>query len=172
VVFGPEDDFFNRFAALARYLPALPLIGGGRTRFQPVYVGDVADAALAALERSDAVGKIFQLGGPRVSSFRELMELLLREIDRRRALIDIPFGLARRLAFFLEGLPSPPLTRDQVTLLQQDSVVAPAAPDLAALGVAATSLELVLPTYLDRFRRGGRYGVTRTAQDGPPGAAG
>jgi NADH dehydrogenase len=169
VVFGPEDDFFNRFATLARYSPALPLIGGGRTRFQPVYVGDVADAAVAALERDDAAGGLFQLGGPRVCSFKELMELLLSTIHRRRALIGVPFALARIQALFLEWLPNPPLTRDQVRLLEEDNVVPPGSPDLAALGVMPTSLDLVLPTYLDRFRRGGRFGAVRTAPAGPPG---
>jgi uncharacterized protein YbjT (DUF2867 family) len=166
-VFGPEDNFFNRFAALARYVPVLPLIGGGRTRFQPVYVGDVADAVVAALERHDAAGRIFQLGGPLAHSFRELMELLLREIDRRRALVSLPFALARFQAFFLEWLPNPPLTRDQVRLLEEDNVVAPGSPDLGALGIKPTSLELVLPTYLDRFRRGGRSGSARAALAGP-----
>ena len=167
VVFGPEDDFFNRFASLARYSPVLPLIGGGLTRFQPVYVGDVADAVAAALDRHDSAGRIFELGGPLVYSFKELMELLLREIDRRRALVSLPVPLAQLMAFFLEWLPSPPLTRDQVRLLQKDNVVEPGVPDLGSLGVTPTSLELVLPTYLDRFRRGGRFGLARTAPAGP-----
>ena len=169
VVFGPEDDFFNRFASLARYSPVLPLIGGGLTRFQPVYVGDVADAVAAALDRHDAAGRIFELGGPLVYSFRELMERLLREIDRRRALVSVPFPLARLMAFFLEWLPSPPLTRDQVRLLEQDNVVESGAPDLGTLGVTPTSLDLVLPTYIDRFRRGGRFGSARAAPAGRSG---
>ena len=156
LVFGPEDDFFNRFGAMACLLPALPLIGGGTTRFQPVYVGDVADAAVAALERADAQGKTYELGGPKAYSFRELMELLLAEIGRKRALINLPYGLASFEARFLECLPVPPLTRDQVKLLQRDTVVSPGALGLADLGIAPTALELVLPTYLDRFRRGSR----------------
>ncbi len=167
IVFGPEDDFFNRFATLARYLPALPLIGGGHTRFQPVYVGDVADAVVAALDQHDAPGRIYQLGGPAVYSFRELMELMLREIRRRRLLVSLPFALARIEAAFLEWLPKPPLTRDQVRMLERDNVVAPGAPGLPELGIAPTALELVLPSYLDRFRRGGRYGSARTAPAGP-----
>jgi NADH dehydrogenase len=155
IVFGAEDNFFNRFARLARFAPALPLIGGGRTRFQPVFVGDVADAVIAALDRHDALGQIFQVGGPLVYSFRELMELLLREIRRRRLLISVPFALARLQAFFLEWLPNPPLTRDQVRLLEQDNVVVPGLPDLAALDIAPTALNLVLPSYLDRYRRAG-----------------
>ncbi|MGE5202261.1 MAG: complex I NDUFA9 subunit family protein [Acidobacteriota bacterium] len=156
LVFGPEDDFFNRFGAMACLLPALPLIGGGTTRFQPVYVGDVADATVAALERADAQGKTYELGGPKAYSFRELMELLLAEIGRKRALINLPYGLASFEARFLECLPVPPLTRDQVKLLQRDTVVSPGALGLADLGIAPTALELVLPTYLDRFRRGSR----------------
>jgi uncharacterized protein YbjT (DUF2867 family) len=168
VVFGPEDDFFNRFAALARWLPALPLIGGGLTRFQPVYVGDIADAVMAALERHDAEGAIYQLGGPKVYSFRELMELLLREINRHRVLLPLPYGLASLQAAFLEWLPKPPLTRDQVRLLQRDNVVAVGEPGLLELGVTPTAAELILPTYLDRFRRGGRSGVgLRSVPAGP-----
>jgi NADH dehydrogenase len=168
VVFGPEDSFFNRFAALALYLPALPLIGGGMTRFQPVYVGDVADAVMAALTRPEAPGRVYQLGGPRIYTFRELMELMLREMRRRRALISIPFGLASFQAFFLERLPGPPLlTRDQVRLLEHDSIVQPGAPGLADLGVTPTAVELVLPTYLEAYRRGGRYAGTRTILAGP-----
>ena len=157
VVFGPEDEFFNRFAALARVSPVLPLIGGGRTRFQPVYVGDVADAAMAALDRPDAPGRTYEVGGPEVLSFKELMELTLREVGRRRALVSLPFPLAMLEAAFLEFLPRPPLTRDQVRLLRRDNVVAADALGLPALGLAPTGLELVLPTYLDRFRRHRRW---------------
>ncbi|HXQ50676.1 MAG TPA: complex I NDUFA9 subunit family protein [Stellaceae bacterium] len=163
LVFGPEDDFFNRFGTYARFLPALPLIGGGATRFQPVYVGDVADAAVAALQRPDAAGRVFELAGPEIYSFRELMELLLRETERRRLLVSIPFGLASFEAWFLEFLPKPPLTRDQVRLLRHDNLPSPGQPGLAALGLTPTALELILPTYLDRFRRRGRAWRARTA---------
>jgi uncharacterized protein YbjT (DUF2867 family) len=153
LVFGPEDDFFNRFAAMTRIpLAPLPLIGGGTTRFQPVYVGDVADAVMAALERPDAA-KTYELGGPTVLSFRDLMELLLAEIRRRRVLLPLPSGLASLAALFMEFMPKPMLTRDQVKLLQRDSVVTPGAPGLADLGLTPTALALVLPTYLNRFRR-------------------
>ena len=155
LVFGPEDDFFNRFGAMARLSPALPLVGGGATRFQPVYVGDVANAAMAALERPEAAGRTYELGGPEVRSFRELMELLLAEIGRRRLLVPLPFGLAGIAAFFMEFMPKPMLTRDQVKLLQRDTVVTRGAPGLADLGVTPTALELMLPAYLSRFRRGG-----------------
>jgi len=156
LVFGPEDDFFNRFAGMARLAPGLPLVGGGTTRFQPVYVGDVADAAMAALERPDAAGKTYELGGPAVLSFRALMELMLAEIGRRRLLVPLPYGLASVGAFFMEFLPKPILTRDQVKLLRTDTVVTPGAPGLADLGIAPTALELILPTYLNRFRRSDR----------------
>jgi uncharacterized protein YbjT (DUF2867 family) len=170
VVFGPEDQFFNRFAALARYLPALPLIGGGHTRFQPVYVGDVADAALAALEHHEAPGLTYELGGPEVMSFRELMAFMLREINRRRALVSLPFALAAFEAAFLEWLPKPPLTRDQVKLLRHDNVVAAGAHGLGDLGVQPTAMELVVPTYLGRFRRGGAWRAPeRSASYGPSG---
>jgi len=157
IVFGPEDDFFNRFAAMARIAPALPLIGGGETRLQPVYVGDVAGAVVAALDRSDAPGRIYELGGPEVLTFKQALELTLRETRRRRALVNLPVGIAAVLAAVLEWLPKPPLTRDQVKLLQRDTVAAPGAPGLAELGIAPTALELVLPTYLDRFRRRGAH---------------
>lgn len=161
VVFGPEDEFFNRFAAMARFVPVLPLIGGGGTRFQPVYVGDVADAVLAALDRPEAAGRTYELGGPRIYTFKEMLAAMLHEIRRRRLLVSVPFGVATLQAAFLEWLPNAPLTRDQVRLLMQDNVVAPGAPALADLGITPTALELVLPTYLDRYRRPGA--VLRTA---------
>jgi uncharacterized protein YbjT (DUF2867 family) len=162
IVFGPEDDFFNRFACYAAFLPTLPLVGGGRTRFQPVYVGDVAKAAVAALER-ERFGEIFELAGPSIYSFRELMELLLREIGRQRGLTSVPFGLAALQGWFLEFLPKPPLTRDQVRMLKRDNVASGALPGLRDLGIAPTALELILPTYLDQFRRGGRSWRARPA---------
>lgn len=157
IVFGPEDDFFNRFGAMARFSPVLPLIGGGHTRFQPVYVGDVADAAVAALGTAEAAGQVYELGGPKVYTFRELMERLLAEIGRQRLLVPLPYGLASFQAWFLEFLPKPLLTRDQVKLLRRDNVVAPGALTLADLGVTPTAFDLILPTYLDRFRRAGRF---------------
>ena len=157
IVFGPEDDFFNRFAALARLSPALPLIGGGTTRFQPVYVGDVADAIAKCVGEPARAGQTYELGGPRVYSFKELMELLLREIRRRRLLVPWPFGLAEFQAGFLELLPVPPLPRDQVRMLRRHNVVAEGALTLADLGIAATAAEVILPTYLDRYRPHGRF---------------
>jgi NADH dehydrogenase len=163
LVFGPEDDFFNRFAAYARLLPALPLIGGGATRFQPVYVGDVAAAVIAAVERRE-FGRVFELAGPKIYSFRDLMELLLREIGRKRFFVSIPYGLAEFEAVFLQLLPKPPLTRDQVRMLERDNnVPGEGMPGLRDLGITPTALELILPTYLDRFRRGGRSWRARPA---------
>jgi len=167
LVFGPEDDFFNRFAAMARLLPALPLIGGGGTRFQPVYVGDVADAALAALDRADAPGRTYELGGPEILTYRELMELILREIRRRRALVNLPYPLASMAAVFLSLLPKPLLTCDQVRLLRRDTVAAAGVPGLAELGVAPTALAQVLPGYLTRFRTAAWRAADQTAAAGP-----
>ena len=161
VAFGPEDDFFNRFAAIARISPVLPLIGGGGTRFQPVYVGDVADAITKTVVDPDCAGRTYELGGPRVYSFKELMELLLRQIHRRRLLVPWPFAMAEMQAIFFELLPVPPLTRDQVRLLRQDNVVADGALTLADLGIAATAAEVILPTYLDRYRPSGRFDQTQ-----------
>jgi NADH dehydrogenase len=157
VVIGPEDQFFNRFAQMATIAPFLPLIGGGETRFQPVYVGDVADAAIACLDDPTTMGRTYELGGPKIYTMRELFELLLAEIRRRRRFVDLPFGVAAAMARLSSVLPSPPLTPDQVELLKSDNTVAPGALGLADLGIAATAVEAVLPTYLDRFRRGGWY---------------
>ena len=157
LVFGPDDNLFNRFGAMARMLPVLPLIGGGETRFQPVFVGDVADAIVSALDRPEAAGKIYELGGPEILTFRQMMEMLLAEIRRVRLLLPVPAGLAAFAAWFAEFLPGPPLTRDQVRMLESDNVVATGMPDLESLGVAPTALGLVLPTYLERFRKGGRF---------------
>ncbi len=157
VVFGPEDQFFNRFAAMAMMSPALPLIGGGETRFQPVYVGDVADAVVKCLEDPTTAGRLYELGGPKIYTFRAVIELLLHEIRRKRWFIDLPFGLAAFQARLMSILPNPPLTPDQVELLKRDNIVSSAAMTLASLGIAPTAAEMILPTYLDRFRRSGWY---------------
>ncbi len=156
IVFGPDDSFFNRFARLAQISPVLPLIGPD-TRFQPVYVGDVADAILAALTRDDARGKTYDLGGPAVYTFRGLMELMLKETGMKRLLISVPFGLAKIKAAFLQCLPNPLLTVDQVRLLESDNVVADGALTLGDLGVSPTPAEAVLPRYLYRFRKHGQF---------------
>lgn len=154
IVFGPEDDFFNKFAAIARLAPALPLIGGGHTKFQPVYVGDVAAAVAAICAAPKTAGATFELGGPQVYSFRELMEIMLKEIGRRRILVPIPFPIAKLQATFLELSPIPILTRDQVKLLERDNVATGELPGLDDLGIDATALETILPSYLRRYRRG------------------
>ncbi len=163
VVFGPEDGFFNRFAEMARISPVLPLIGGGMTRFQTVYVGDVADAIAKSVSDPACAGRTYELGGPHIYTFKELMELLLRQIHRRRLLVHWPFAMAELQAIFFELLPVPPLTRDQVRMLRHDSVVAEAALSLADLGIAATAAEVILPTYLDRYRPSGRFDQTQDA---------
>jgi len=154
LIFGPEDSFFNRFAAIARVSPVLPLIGGGRTRFAPVFVGDVAASVAASLDREDAPGRTYELGGPNIETLCALFALILRTINRRRLLLPVPFGLATVLALFTGPMPRPLLTRDQVRMLQRDSVPASDAFGLAALGIEPTALDLILPTYLNRFRRG------------------
>ncbi len=178
VIFGPDDDFFNRFAALARLLPVLPVFGcplpsfrngsidiygDGGTKFQPVYVGDVADAMVASLARSDSIGTTYELCGPTVYSFKALMELVLDATDRKSLLVPIPFWVASLEAFFLELLPKPPLTRDQVALLRTDNVQSGTQPTLEALNITPTAAEVILPTYLDRFKRGGRFHGAQTA---------
>lgn len=155
IVFGPEDDFFNRFAALARIAWVLPLFGGGGTRFQPVYVGDVAEAVLRIAVDPATAGKTYELGGPSVYSFREVLEFVLAEIGRRRLLMPLPFWVASLQAAVLEHLPSPPLTRDQVKMLMRDNVVGADVLGLADLGISPTAVETVVPTYLARFRRAG-----------------
>jgi NADH dehydrogenase len=154
ILFGPEDGFFNRFAAMARISPILPIVGG-KTRFQPVYVGDVADAVLAGVTRDDTAGCLFELGGPDVKTFRELIEYMLKTIGKSREILDLPLPLARFQAMFLERLPGKLLTGDQIKLLQCDNIVAEGALDLASLGIVPTPMDLILPFYLGRFRKGG-----------------
>ncbi|MDB5364711.1 MAG: 3-beta-hydroxy-delta(5)-steroid dehydrogenase [Rhodospirillales bacterium] len=161
IVFGSEDAFFNRFASMAQLSPVLPLIGGGKTRFQPVWVGDVAQAIANVVANDSTRGRIYELGGPAVHSFEELMQLLLKEICLERMLLPIPFGIAELLAKFTGWLPGAPLTADQVELLKRDNVVSPGAATLRDLDIEATSMELILPTYLDRYRKGGRFADIR-----------
>ena len=161
IVFGPDDSFFNRFAAMAQVAPALPLIGGGATRFQPVFVGDVGQAAALALRDDATAGRTFELGGPGIYSFRQLMEIMLEVTQRRRALVPIPFPVASLIGRAGEfagvlGL-APPLTRDQVALLRSDNIVSPGAAGFADLDIYPQALEPILPTYLYRYRRGGQY---------------
>jgi uncharacterized protein YbjT (DUF2867 family) len=154
LVFGPEDALFNRFAALARLLPIIPVICGD-TRFQPVYVGDVADAVMAALVRPDAAGAGYELGGPRIWQFRELLAYILQETGRKRRMVDVPIGIARFQARVMELVPGKPLTRDQLLMLQRDNVVSADVRGLKELGIVPTPVELIVPTYLRRFQPGG-----------------
>ncbi|MGB0720064.1 MAG: complex I NDUFA9 subunit family protein [Bdellovibrionales bacterium] len=163
VIFGEGDDFFNMFAKMSKILPVLPLIGGGKTRFQPVYVGDVADAVMAALEREDAKGKIYELAGPEILSFEEIYQRLFAHTGRKACLISLPFALAKMDAAVLSVLPKPPLTCDQVESLKTDNVVNEGALGLADLGVSSTALDTILPTYLSRYRKGGRFGDQKAA---------
>lgn len=170
IVFGPEDDFFNRFAQLARVTPVLPLIGGGQTRFQPVYVGDVADAVLQALDRPDAAGRTYELGGPGIFTFEQILRHITREIDRPRGFVPLPFALAQPMGvvadavFRLNPFAGPPLTGDQVEMLRSDNVVSPGAATLADLGVSEIeSVEAITPTYLVRYRPYGQFQPRRPA---------
>lgn len=167
IVFGPEDNFFNQFAGLARILPALPLIGGGGTRFQPVFVGDVAEAAALALEGKAKAGAAYELGGPAVRTFREILEYILAETSRSRPLIPIPWPIAELQGRILGLLPKPLLTRDQVLLLKADNVVSAEAKQegrtLEGLGIAPESIEAVVPSYLYRFRPAGQFDREKAA---------
>jgi uncharacterized protein YbjT (DUF2867 family) len=156
VIFGPEDAFLNRFAEMARYSPFLPLIGGGKARFQPVYVGDVAESFVNASFNRKAPGETFELGGPQIYSFKDLMIYLLKTIHRKRILLPLPFPLAKMMGFFAEFLPTPPLTRDQVRLLKSDTVVSPHALTIEDLKVSPKALEVIAPLYLHRYRPQGR----------------
>jgi NADH dehydrogenase len=161
VVFGPEDNFFNRFAAIARISPVLPLVGGGHTRFQPVFAGDVAAAVRAAIEGGVARAPIYELGGPDVKTFKELMQFVLATIERKRLLLPLPFPVAKLQASVLQFLPNPPLTPDQVELLRRDNVVSAAAQHegrtLTDLGIDPVAIGVVVPSYLWRFRKTGQF---------------
>lgn len=157
IIFGPEDNFFNRFAQLASLSPALPLIGGGKTKFQPVYVGDVANAIIQCLTKTEGVqGQTFELAGDDVYSFRDLMDKILTETKHKRRLVPVPFALAKLKGAVLQYLPGQLLTVDQVRSLKVNNV-ATGKPGLNALGISPTPLDAVLPTYLNRFRPGGRF---------------
>ncbi|MGA7544315.1 MAG: complex I NDUFA9 subunit family protein [Methyloceanibacter sp.] len=166
VVFGPEDDFFNRFGALARIAPVLPLIGGGHTRLQPVFVGDVAKAVVASLTGKAAAQAPYELGGPEILTLKQVMQRVLDYTMRRRLLVPLPFWLATVQAAFLQWLPTPPLTVDQVRLLRIDNVVSEAATrrgrTLQGLGITEPiAIEAVVPDYLERFRPRGQFSVWR-----------
>ncbi len=173
IVFGVEDEFFNKFADMARFAPALPLIGGGHTRFQPVFVGDVADAVLAAIETREAAVCVYDTGGPQIYTFKELLQFILKETGRRRLLVPVPWFAASGLGLMGEisgAVPfvEPFLTRDQVVLLKSDNVVGAggeAVGRLSDLGIEPETVESVVPSYLVRYRKGGQFAETDTQGD-------
>jgi NADH dehydrogenase len=154
IVFGAEDKFFNRFASLARVAPFMPVISGA-TKMQPVFVGDVADAVMAALSSDASMGKTYELGGPQIWTFREILAFILKQTRRDRRLVDIPMAIARLQAGILQHVPGQPLTPDQLVMLSRDNVVAPGALGLKDLGITPTPAELVVPSYLARYQPGG-----------------
>jgi len=163
IVFGPEDGFFNKFAEMARFSPFLPLVGGGNTKFQPVYVTDLANAVVQSVDGKLDAGKIYEIGGPEVLTFRNCLEIMLKTIDRKRTLLPLPFGVASMIGSIASLVPfiTPPLTSDQVILLKSDNVVSDAAitegRTLQGMGIAPTMVEAVLPSYLVRYRPQGQY---------------
>lgn len=164
VIFGPDDDFFNKFATLARYMPVMPLIGGGQTKFQPVYVGDVADAAITCLtDDGELCGRVFELAGPETLTFKDIYERLFKYTKRSRPFINLPWGVANVQAFFIGLMPKPLLTQDQVVSLKTDYTIAPDALTLHDLGITPTSMDLILPTYLETYQPGGKFAGQKAA---------
>ena len=167
IMFGPEDGFFNRFAAMARYSPALPLLGGGETKLQAVYVADVAEAIARAVDGDVQRGRIYELGGPEVRSFRTWMEEMLAVVGRKRLLVSVPWSIAGLMGSVLGLLPNPQLTRDQVEMLKTDNVVSATAESegrtLAGIGIAAQAADAILPSYLWRYRQAGQFTKTGAA---------
>lgn len=161
IIFGPEDNFFNQFAGMARFSPALPLIGGGETKFQPVYVDDVAEAIAKAIDGDLKGGTTYELGGPEVMSFKKCLEEMLKVVQRKRLLVNIPWGIAQLQGAILGLLPNPLLTTDQVKMLKGDTIVSEKARaegrSLEGIGIEAASVEAILPTYLWRFRETGQF---------------
>ena len=157
IIFGPEDKFFNKFASLAEFFPILPLIGKGLTCFQPIYVDDVAKSIAAVLEKEEVNNNIYELGGPQTFTFKELMEILLKQIKKKRFLVSIPFSFAKFQAKILQLLPKPLLTVDQVEMLKYDNIVTNKYPTLKDLKVSPKTIESILPKYIWRFRKGGQF---------------
>ena len=158
VYFGADDKFFNTFASIAQFSPFLPLVGGGKTKFAPIYVGDVAKAIVKASELNNLGHKIYELSGPKNYSFRELMEILLTEIKKKRFLITIPFSVAKFQSYFLQMIPKPFLTPDQVEMLKYNNIVSGEYPTLIDLGISGKTIQSILPKYIYRFRTGGQFG--------------
>ncbi|MDP1975545.1 MAG: complex I NDUFA9 subunit family protein, partial [Alphaproteobacteria bacterium] len=157
IVFGSEDQFFNRFAKMAQLSPFIPLIGGGKTKFQPIYVNDIAHFIAACLSKDETKGQVFELGGPKIYTFKELMIQMLHDINRHNKFISIPFSMAKFLSYILQFFPSKPLTPDQVDLIKSDNICSGTLPGLSALNIRPTTLEIITPAYLSRYRPGGRY---------------
>jgi NADH dehydrogenase len=168
IIFGPEDNFFNQFAAMSRLAPALPLIGGGHTKYAPVFVGDVAEAIAVLVDRAEASGKTFELGGPEIFTFKQLMQFTLDTIGRKRLLLPVPWTAAKILGSVLGLLPKALLTADQVELLKADCVVSEEAlkegRGLESFGISPRSIQSIAPGYLYRFRKAGQF----TAPKGIP----
>jgi len=158
LIFGPEDKFFNRFASIAQFLPFLPLIGGGKTKFSPIYVDDVAKAIVKSLNLKNSQSKIYELGGPKNYSFKDLMEILLEQIKKKRFLVPIPYNLAKFQSYFLQVMPNPLLTPDQVEMMKYNSIVSGKYPTLEDLGISGKTIHSILPKYIYRFRTGGQFG--------------
>jgi NADH dehydrogenase len=165
IVFGPEDNFFNQFAGLSRLAPALPLIGGGQTKFTPLFVGDLAEAIARLIDKGEASGLTYELGGPEVFSFKQLMEFTLETIGRKRLLVPVPWPIAKVMGTVMGLLPFAPLTADQVELLKTDNVVSEAAAregrDLTGLGITGRSIQGIVPSYLYRYRKAGQFTVPK-----------
>ena len=158
LVFGPEDKFFNTFASLAQFSPIIPLIGGGKTKFAPIYCVDVARAIIESLKINNFKNRIYELGGPENYSFKELMEILLIEIKKKRLLMTVSFNFAKFQSYFLQTLPRPFLTPDQVEMLKYNNIVSGNYPVLKDLGINGTTIQSILPKYIYRFRKGGQFG--------------
>lgn len=162
VVFGPEDEFFNMLATMAQFLPVLPAIGGGTTKFQPVYVGDVAEAIALAIDGKAQSGAIYELGGPKVSTFKQCLEIVSTVVGRNRVIASVPWWMAKIMSKMTGWIPGAPITSDQVKLLQSDNIVSSEAEKqgltLAGLGIQAKTMEAVIPAYLVRFKPHGQYG--------------
>ena len=162
IIFGKDDDFFNKFAKIAQVAPFLPLIGGGHTQFQPIYIEDVVKAALQAIDmptsdKTSPLGKIYELGGAEVFTFKQIFEKLLHYTGLKRCLVPLPFEIAKMQASILSLLPKPLLTKDQVESLKSDNIVGKKALTLSDLNIEPTSLDIILPTYLTTYRPGGRF---------------
>ena len=157
IVFGPEDKFFNQFAFLSQFLPFLPLFGKGKTKFQPVYVGDVVKSINAILNKENINKNIYEIVGPEIYSFRELLEIVLKLVNRKKFFLNIPFSIAKIQAFFMQMMPNPLLTTDQVEILKYDNIATGMNPTIFDLDISPSTIESILPDYIYRFRRGGQF---------------